>query len=186
MKTMLTQAIRLTLICLVVFSGLYTAIVWGMAQAVPGSGKGETVSGNGHTYYANIGQSFTQDKWFNSRPSAVDYNAAGSGGSNKGPSNPEYLAVVQGRIDTFLINNPEISKKDIPADMVTASASGLDPDISVAGAKIQIKRIAKARNIPQKKLISLIDDTTTKPLLGVLGPQKVNVLKLNLALQQLK
>jgi len=89
----------------VFFSGLYTVIMLGIARIVPNGGKGNTISQNGKIYYDNIGQNFTEDKYFNSRPSTVGYNAAGSGGSNKGATNPEYLAVVQARIDTFMVHN---------------------------------------------------------------------------------
>lgn len=186
MKNIFIQALKLTVVCLIFFSGIYTLIILGIAQLAPNHGKGEVITDNGKTYYANIGQSFTQEGYFNSRPSAVAYNAAGSGGSNKGASNPEYLAEVQKRIDTFLILNPGINKKDIPADLVTASGSGLDPNISVQGAKVQVKRIAKARGIEASKLEVLIKEQTEQPLLGVLGPQKINVLKLNIALNKLK
>src|SRR5437879_2650697 len=90
--------------------------------------------------YENVGQKFTKDKYFWVRPSAVDYNAAGSGGSNKGPSNPDYLKQVQDRIDTFMVHNPTVKKSEVPAEMVTASGSGLDPDISPAGAAVQSVR----------------------------------------------
>lgn len=186
MKNIFIQALKLTVVCLIFFSGIYTLIILGIAQLAPNHGKGEVITDNGKTYYANIGQSFTQEGYFNSRPSAVAYNAAGSGGSNKGPSNPEYLAEVQKRIDTFLILNPGIDKKDIPADLVTASGSGLDPNISVQGAKVQVKRIAKARGIEASKLEALIKEQTEQPLLGLLGPQKINVLKLNIALNKIK
>ncbi|RWW91690.1 K(+)-transporting ATPase subunit C [Flavobacterium cerinum] len=186
MKNTFIQALKLTIVCLIFFSGIYTLIILGIAQLAPNQGKGEVITDNGKTYYANIGQSFTQAGYFNSRPSAVAYNAAGSGGSNKGPSNPEYLAEVQKRVDTFLILNPGIDKKDIPADLVTASGSGLDPNISVQGAKVQVKRIAKVRGIEASKLDALIKEQTEQPLLGVLGPQKINVLKLNIALNKIK
>lgn len=186
MKTTFFQALRLTLLCIIAFSGIYTFIVWAIAQAAPGSGSGNKITANGTSYYSNIGQSFTGNQWFNSRPSAVAYNAAGSGGSNKGPSNPEYLAEVQKRIDTFLQLNPGIDKKDIPAGLVTASGSGLDPHISVKSAQIQVKRIAKVRDISEAELYSLIARHTEKPLAGVFGPEKINVLKLNLALSTLQ
>ncbi len=127
MKSNIFPAIKLTFVCLVFFMGIYTLAVYGIAQFAPNQGKGEIISSNGNTYYSNVGQSFTDDKYFNSRPSAVGYNAAGSGGSNKGPSNPDYLSEVQARIDTFLIHNPGIDKSEIPSDLVTASGSGLDP-----------------------------------------------------------
>jgi len=136
--------------------------------------------------YANIGQKFSVDKYFWSRPSAVNYNAAGSGGSNKGPSNPDYLKDVQAKIDTFMVHNPGINKSEIPADMVTASGSGLDPNISTQAAMVQVKRIAKTRNIPEDKINQLVESKIEKPLIGMFGPEKINVLKLNIALDQLK
>lgn len=158
----------------------------GIAQISPNRGKGNTISQNGKTYYSNIGQNFTEDKYFNSRPSAVSYNAAGSGGSNKGATNPEYLAVVQARIDTFMVHNQGVKKSNIPVELVTASGSGLDPNISVEGAKIQVKRIAKVRSISEEKLLQLIESQTEKPLFGLFGTSKINVLKLNLALENSK
>ena len=184
MKTNIFSAIRLTLFCALFFSGIYTVAILGIAKLTPNRGKGNIITQNGKTYYSNIGQLFTQDKYFNSRPSAVDYNAAQSAGSNKGPSNPTYLAEVQARIDTFMVHNPEINKTDIPSDLVTASGSGLDPHISVEGAKTQVKRIAKVRrNISEEKLLQLIDNQIESPLFGLIGTSKINVLKLNLALE---
>ena len=186
MKTNIFPAIKLTALTLVFFAGVYTAVIWGVAQVAPNGGKGEVVTVNGKRFYANVGQTFTEDKYFNSRPSAVDYNAAGSGGSNKGPSNPEYLATVQARIDTFLVHNPSIKKKDIPVELVTASGSGLDPDISSKAALVQARRIASARKVTQESVEQLIAKNTEAPLLGMFGPEKVNVLKLNIALDQIK
>ncbi|UFH57090.1 K(+)-transporting ATPase subunit C [Spirosoma sp. KNUC1025] len=187
MKTHIGPAIRLTLVMLVLLVIIYPLVVAGIAKLAPGAGKGETVTVNGKVVgYKLIGQKFTEDRYFNSRPSAVDYNAAGSAGSNKGPSNPEYLKTVQARIDTFLVHNPGIKKADIPAELVTASGSGLDPDLSPAGAKIQVARIAKIRNLPAERLNQLVDEHTEGPLLGIFGPSKVNVLALNVALDQAK
>jgi len=185
MKNTFLQTLKLTLICIVCFSGIYTAVIYGVAQVMPNRGKGEIISANGKTYYANIGQQFKSEGYFVGRPSAVAYNAASSGGSNKGPSNPEYLADVQKRIDTIFSKNPSVAKKDIPAEMVTASASGLDPDISVLSAKLQMKRIARVHNIKVSELETLIENHTDKPLLGLFGPEKINVLKLNIALDQI-
>ena len=110
----------------------------------------------------------------------------GSGGSNKGPSNEEYLGVVQARVDTFLVHNPGVKKADIPVELVTASGSGLDPDISEKAALVQVERIAKVRNVPAQQLQQLVKEHINGPLLGLFGPAKINVLKLNLALDQLK
>ncbi len=186
MKTNILPALKLTLVCLIFFSGIYTIIILGAAQLAPNKGKGEIVIVNGKTYYANIGQKFTDDKYFYSRPSAVDYNAAGSGGSNKANSDAEYLAMVKSRIDSFMVHNPEVNKADIPSEMVTASGSGLDPHISVQGANVQIKRIAKIRNIPEANIKELVVANTEGALLSLFGPEKINVLKLNLALDNLK
>jgi potassium-transporting ATPase KdpC subunit len=187
MKKYFWPSLKLTLVFIVICAVLYPLLIAGIAKFSPGGGKGETVSVNGKVVgYANIGQKFTEDKYFWGRPSAVDYNAAGSAGSNKGPSNPDYLKLVQDRIDTFLVHNPGIKKEEIPAELVTASGSGLDPDLSPAAAKIQAKRIAAVRNLDEAAITGLIDKQTEKPLLGIFGPAKVNVLKLNIALDKLK
>lgn len=187
MKTHIGPAIRLTLVMLVLLVVIYPLLVAGIAQLAPGKGKGETVAVNGKVVgYKLIGQKFTEDRYFNSRPSAVDYNAAGSAGSNKGPSNLDYLKTVQARIDTFLVHNPSIRKADIPAELVTASGSGLDPDLSPEGAKIQVARIARVRGISAERLNQLVDQQTEGPLLGIFGPAKVNVLALNVFLDQEK
>ena len=174
------------MITVLFFSGVYTAVIWGVAQLAPNHGKGEVITAHGKMYYANIGQTFTEDKYFYSRPSAVGYNSAGSGGSNKGPSNPEYLQTVQARIDTFLVHNPGVDKKDIPVELVTASGSGLDPDITSKSALVQVKRIAEIRKVSEKTVEQIIAQNTEGPFLGVFGPEKINVLKLNIALDDLK
>ena len=186
MKENIFPAIRLTLVCLLLFSGIYTLVIWGFAQAAPNKGRGDIITENGRTYYSNIGQKFTDDRYFYSRPSAVDYNAAGAGGSNKGPSNPDYLAVVQARIDSFLVHNPGVAKADIPSDLVTASGGGLDAHIWVQAAKVQIQRIAKLRGIAPANLQQLILSHTENPLWGLLGTERINVLQLNIALDNLK
>ena len=186
MKTNIFPAIKLTALTLIFFSGVYTAIIWGVAQLAPNGGKGEVITVNGKKYYTNIGQTFTEDRYFYSRPSAVGYNSAGSGGSNKGPSNPDYLTTVQARIDTFLVHNPGVDKKDIPVELVTASGSGLDPDITSKSALVQVKRIASIRKVSEERLQQLIAKNTEGPLLGMFGPEKINVLKLNIELDQLK
>lgn len=187
MKKYIWPSLKLTLVFIVLCSVLYPLLIAGIAKISKGGGKGETVEVNGKVVgYANIGQKFTEDKYFWSRPSAVDYNAAGSAGSNKGPSNPDYLKLVQERIDSFLVHNPGVKKEEIPAELVTASGSGLDPDLSPYGAKVQAKRIAAIRKIDEATIISLVDKQTEKPLLGFIGPAKVNVLKLNIELDKLK
>lgn len=187
MKQNLLPAIRLTLVCIVFFIGIYSLLILGAARAATGKGKGETVTVNNQVVgWKLLGQKFTDDKYFQSRPSAVDYNAAGAGGSNKGPSNPEYLKQVQERIDSFLVHNPTVKKADIPSDLVTASGAGLDPDISPEGAKVQVSRIAAVRKIPVEKINALVEKSTQAPLAGLFGTKKVNVLQLNIELDKLK
>lgn len=186
MKKHIAPAIRLTIVFVILTAVVYPLVVAGIAKLAPGGGAGEQVIVKGKVVgYTRIGQQFTQDRYFNSRPSAVDYNAAGSAGSNKGPSNPDYLKTVQARIDTFLVHNPGVQKADIPAELVTASGSGLDPDLSPAGAKIQVARIARVRGIAADRLNQLVDAHTKGPLLGIFGPPTVNVLALNVALDAL-
>jgi potassium-transporting ATPase KdpC subunit len=187
MKQNILAAIRLTLVCILFFMGIYTLLILAGAQLAPGKGKGETIMVNNKVVgWKLLGQKFTDDKYFWSRPSAVNYNAAGAGGSNKGPSNPDYLKTVQDRIDTFLVHNPGVEKEEIPSDLVTASGAGLDPHISVQGAYVQADRIAKARNIPTNKIKALIESHIEQPLAGLFGTQRVNVLQLNIDLDNLK
>jgi K+-transporting ATPase ATPase C chain len=187
MKKYILPSIKLTLFMVPVLAVLYPALIAAVSKTAPGRGKGRTVTVNNKVVgYENVGQNFTEDKYFNGRPSAVNYNAAGSGGSNKAISNPDYRQTVQERIDTFLVHNPGIRKEDIPAELVTASGSGLDPDLSPAAALIQVKRIAAVRHLSATKLMALVSDHTERPLMGVAGPAKVNVLQLNIALDTLK
>lgn len=187
MKKFLMPSLKLTLVMIILCSVIYPLIVAGIAKMAPGQGKGVTLTQNGKVVgYERVGQNFTDAKYFSGRPSAVDYNAAGSGGSNKGPSNPEYLQTVKDRVDSFLVHNPDVSKEEIPTDLITASGSGLDPDISVAAAKVQVKRISIIRGLAVAEIEKLISYHTEKPLAGLFGPEKINVLKLNLALDNLK
>jgi len=177
MKKYLLPSLRLTAVLLVLLCILYPLFIAAVAKLAPGGGDGVTVSYKGKVVgYENIGQGFKSDKYFQPRPSAVGYNAAGSGASNKGPTNPDYLKSVQAAIDTFMVHNPGVNKADIPAELVTASGSGLDPDLSPEGAKIQVKRVAALRHISEQDLMKLVEEHTEKPLL----------LKLNIALDEIK
>ncbi len=187
MKTYILPSLKLTVVLIIICAAMYPLLIAGVAKMTPGGGDGVTISLDGKVVgFENIGQKFTDAKYFWGRPSAVDYNASGSCGSNKGPSNPDYLAVVQARIDTFMVHHPGISKSQIPAEMVTASGSGLDPNISVNAAKVQVKRVATNRSISEAILNELIVECTETAFLGLLGPEKINVLKLNIKLDQLK
>ncbi len=177
--------VTFTILTVILFGALYPAVIWGIAQFAPNNGKGETISVNGKVVgYQKIGQKFDKTNYFWGRPSSIDYNAAGSAGSNKGASNADYLDQVQKRIDTFLIVHPYLKKSDIPSEMVTASGSGLDPNISPQGALIQVKRIAEARKLEEEKVKALVEKMSNKPT--VMGTETVNVLELNIALDKLK
>ena len=185
MKKYILQSIRLTLVLMVLLCVIYPLVIGFAGKFSKGEGGGEKITREGKVVgYALIGQSFTNPEYFWGRPSAVGYNATGSGGSNKGPSNPDYLKDVASRIDTLLKYHPGLNRSDIPADLVTASGSGLDPNISPEGASIQIKRVASYRKLNEKQVKYLIEQNTQKPLLGLFGPASVNVLKLNLVLDE--
>ena len=164
------------------FVVLYPMLLLGIAQFAPNKGRGETVTKDGRVVgYSLVGQSFTADKYFYSRPSAVNYNASGSGGSNKGPSNPEYLQQVRGRLDSFLVHNPGVEKGGVPVDLITASGSGLDPDISPRGAEVQIARVARVRGLSEGVVRDLVKRHTYIPFVGM---PVVRLLGLNLDLER--
>jgi K+-transporting ATPase ATPase C chain len=177
--------LKFTALMVVLFAVIYPLAIYGIAQFAPNKGKGETISVNGKVVgYQKIGQKFDKSNYFWGRPSAVDYNAAGSAGSNKGPSNPDYLALVQKRIDTFMMVHPYLKKSEIPSELVTASGSGLDPNISPEGALIQVKRVAKERKLSEDKVKALVESKINTPT--VMGTSTVNVLELNVALDELR
>ncbi len=176
-----------TFLCMILLSVAYPLLISGVGKLAPGHGKGRTISYEGKTVgFAQEGQQFTANNYFWGRPSAVNYNGAGSGGSNKGPSNPDYLKEVEARIDTFLLHHPYLDRKAVPAEMVTASGSGLDPHISPKAAEVQIKRVAQETGLKEQDLRLLVKTHTGTPLLNVLGPKTINVLELNLALKNLQ
>jgi len=183
MKKNIIISLKLTGLLILICAGIYPLFIAGIGKLAPGDGEGIKLHSNDRIVgYSNVGQRFTSDEYFQGRPSAVDYNGAGSGGSNKSAGNKEYLQVVQERIDTFLAHNPDIKKTDIPSELVTASGSGLDPHISAEGARVQIARIAKARSLNAETLQKLVDDHTEE---NGFGPKLVHVLKLNIALDKI-
>jgi K+-transporting ATPase ATPase C chain len=172
----------LTLLCGV----LYPAAVTGIGRAVfPHQAGGSLIEANGKTIGSTlIGQPFSAPGHFWGRPSAtapMADNAAGSGGSNQGPTNPALLDAVKARVDALKALDPG-NGAPIPVDLVTASASGLDPEISVAAAEYQAARVAAARGLPVEQVRALIARYRQDPVLGFLGEARVNVLALNLAL----
>jgi potassium-transporting ATPase KdpC subunit len=187
------------LVALTLITGLvYPLAMTGIAGLIfPRQAQGSLIERDGKVVGSElIGQVFTSDKYFHGRPSATTapdpkdatktvpapYNAANSGGANLGPSNKALVDRVQGDIDALKKENPSTP---IPADLVTTSASGLDPHISPEAALFQVPRIAKARNLPENRLRQLVDDSTEGRFLGFLGEPRVNVLLLNLALDRI-
>ena len=128
-----------------------------------------------------IAQKFARAEYFQPRPSAVDYNAASTGGSNYGPSNPDHLKAVHERLDA-LTAQERATASQVPSEMVTTSGGGLDPDIPPTAAQLQAPRVAQARGVPLERVRALIDQYTKPPTWGFLGRARVNVLDLNLAL----
>jgi K+-transporting ATPase ATPase C chain len=172
----------LSILCGVV----YPAVVAGIGSvAFPHQAAGSLVQAGGKTVGSSlIGQAFTSPRYFWGRPSAtapMPNNAAGSGGANQGPTNPALVDAVKGRIDALKAADPS-NHAPIPVDLVTASASGLDPEISLAAAEYQVGRIAQARNIAPQQVRALIDAHRQERVAGLFGEPRVNVLALNLAL----
>jgi K+-transporting ATPase ATPase C chain len=174
----------LTLICGVAYPLAVTGIG---AAAFSAKTAGSLVQAGGKEVGSTlIGQSFSSPKYFWGRPSAtgpMPNNAAGSSGSNQGPNHPALLDAVKGRIDVLKAADPS-NTADIPVDLVTASASGLDPEISVAAARYQASRIAAARKLPAKQVLALIERHQIAQVFGFFGEPRVNVLALNMALDQ--
>ena len=188
MLSNLLKSLKLTLMFCVLFSVGYIFVLWLFAQVFgANNGNAEVVELNGKVVgAANVGQTFTKDIYFWGRPSCAGdgYDAGSSGGSNKGPSNPEYLAEVETRIDSFLVHHPYLKRSEVPAEMVTASGSGLDPEISPRAAYAQAQRVAEARNMSLEQVMAIVNQQVEGPAFGLFGPATVNVLKLNVALEK--
>jgi K+-transporting ATPase ATPase C chain len=184
----LLPALRMLIVLSVLTGIVYPYLVTGIAQvAFPRAANGSLIVDNGKALGSNlIGQPFDDPKYFWSRPSATSpqpYNAAASSGSNQGPRNPALANAVTGRIKVLREADPD-NNAPVPVDLVTASGSGLDPDISVAAADYQIHRVAKARGLSEDKVRALVADNTNGRTFGILGEPRVNVLKLNLSLDR--
>ncbi len=185
MKNNFIQAFLLTVGLLLILCIGYPLLIWGSAQLSYNQGNGFVLKKSNNCYYENIGQQFTMDKYLWSRPSDSEFKTFLSGGSHKGWSNISYLKMVEDRLVVFLKKNPSVKREEVPIDMITASGSGIDPDISLQAARVQITRIAKARGIDESLVAEVIESQTEKAFLGIFGPAKVNVLKVNLALNVL-
>jgi len=184
------RALRAVLVLGLLTGLVYPLVITGIAQlTMQDKADGSLVRVNGKVVgSSSIGQLWEGEEWFHGRPSAIDYDASTSSGSNLGPNSQDLSDLVTERADSVLElegpYNQGLTIADIPADLLTASASGLDPHISVAAAELQAPRIAEVRGLSLEQVRSLIDDHTEGPTLGFLGEERVNVLELNLALAQ--
>jgi K+-transporting ATPase ATPase C chain len=188
MWSLLAPAFRITLVLTALTGLVYPAVVTGVAQVVfPAQAHGSLVRAGGRVVgSALIGQNFTRPEYFHPRPSAAGasgYDATASSGSNYGPTSQKLMDRVKASIAQYRRENPGYSGP-IPADAVTASASGLDPHISPANAEIQVARVARARHVDPAEVRALVKQYTERPWLGFIGEPRVNVLQLNLALDR--
>ena len=186
LRPMLVTFLALTLLTGVFYPLLTTAI----AQAIfPAQAAGNLLERDGHPVGASlIGQNFSAPGHFWGRPSATSpqpNNGLASGGSNLGPLNPALTEAVKGRVDALHAADPD-NTSPVPVDLVTASASGLDPHISLAAAQYQLARVARAQHMPVETVQALIDRATQRPAIGVLGDPVINVLQLNIALDSMQ
>lgn len=200
----LKSAVILTVILMVLCSVVYPAVLTGISQLLfPKQANGNLIMVDGEAVGSElVGQNFTEDFYFKGRPSSVNYNTyteedlipdeegntayggVSSGTYNYGASNPALAERVEASIEEFLAANPTVKKEDIPADLMTASGSGLDPHISIESARIQVPAISEASGLTEEELNQMIDENTEKKVLGVFGEDKVNVLKLNLSVAE--
>lgn len=190
MTNILRPAIVMFTVLTLVTGVAYPLVVTGAAQSLfPAQAGGSLIQRDGKVVGSSlIGQNFSDPKHFWGRPSAtgpMPYNASASSGSNQGPLNPALVDAVKGRVEALKAADPG-NTDQVPVDLVTASASGLDPHISPAAARYQVARVAKARGLAPEKVQALVGQYTEQPLLSFLGEAQVNVLQLNLALEALR
>ena len=189
-RNQIKPAIVMTIVLTVLTGFIYPAVVWGIAQiAFPAQANGSLVMRGGHPIGSTlIGQNFSQDRYFHPRPSAAGdkgYDATNSGGSNLGPTNQALIDAVRARVSAVSKEDAPIASGGVPADLVTASGSGLDPEISPAAAELQVARVARTRGIGEDAVRAVVRQNTRQRWAGVLGEPGVNVLELNLALDDL-
>jgi K+-transporting ATPase ATPase C chain len=182
----LKRGLLYTIVTMALFGGAYHALLWGIGRvAFPRQAEGSLIRREDGTIIGSslIAQKFTRSEYFHSRPSGVDYNAASTGGTNYGPSNPDHLQAVRERLDAFAAQEG-IAASEVPSEMITASGAGLDPHIPPRAAELQAARIAAARGATEDRIRDLIRAHTKQPALGIFGRSRVNVLELNLALDE--
>jgi len=185
----ISTAIRMTIVLTLLTGVVYPLVVWVIGQFLfPVQANGSLVAREHKVVgSALIGQNFADPKYFHSRPSAAGdkgYDATSSGGSNLGPTNKSLIDTVRGRVKDVLAQNPGMTASQVPIDMVTASGSGLDPEISPAAAELQIPRVAQARGLNPEQVRAMVLALTRPRWAGIFGEPGVNVLFLNLSLDQ--
>ncbi len=199
------QSVVVTLVLLLLCGFLFPVVLSGISAVIfPSQAKGNLIYVDGEAVGAkNVGQDFTEPYYMKGRPSAYNYNTyyedekgnqyyndgsefagVGSGSNNYAPSNPELAKRVEADIKEFLKANPDVKKEDIPADLLTASGSGLDPHITPESARIQIPALAEASGLSEEELEQIVEDNTTGKTLGIFGEETVNVLGVNLDIAQ--
>jgi potassium-transporting ATPase KdpC subunit len=185
----LNVAIRMTIVLTVLTGLIYPIAMTAVARVVfPSQAEGSLLTRNGQVVGSSlIGQRFGAPGYFHSRPSAAGekgYDASASSGSNLGPTNKALIEAVKSRLKAVIEENPGATPGQVPIDLVTASGSGLDPEISPAAAEIQIARVAKARGVSEEQVRKLVEQSTTGRWMGILGEPGVKVVQLNLALDE--
>ncbi len=186
MLTEIKRGALFTLVAMVLFGGLYHAVLWSIGRvAFPAQAEGTLIRRSDGAVVGSrlIAQRFSRPEYFLPRPSGVDYNAASTGGTNYGPSNPDQLKSVKSRLDVVTARERTTPDR-VPSEMLTASGAGLDPDIPPEGAHLQAARVARARGVPVERIEDLIRAHVETPALGFLGRSRVNVLELNMALDE--
>lgn len=181
-------AIRISLVFIVLCGIVYPLVCTGLAQALfPGHANGSLLENDKGEIVGSelIGQKFTAPNYFHGRVSSIDYKAEASGSNNYAPSNPDLLKRTEESIEEWKQNNPDAPISRLPIDLITNSASGLDPHISPESARVQVPRVSKSTGLSADRLNELIDANTEGRDLGIFGEPRVNVLKLNLALDGL-
>lgn len=184
--SVLRPSIGLILVGFLIAGVLYSAISVSIAQLIfPKQANGSVIELDGKIIGSSlVGQNFVSEQYFHGRPSAVSYNVDGMAGSNLAISNPDLQAQIKERTVRFAQNN-HITEQHVPNDMVTASGSGIDPDISPESAFLQVKRVAQQRHLPEQQVRDLVQQQIQPAQFGMYGQARVNVLQLNLALDQL-
>jgi K+-transporting ATPase ATPase C chain len=180
------QGILFTVVTMVLLGGVYHLLFWGIGQALFASqAEGSLIRRADGTIVGSslIAQNFKRPEYFHPRPSGVDYNAASTGGTNYGPSNPDHLKAVQERLDA-ITKEESVAASQVPSEMVTASGGGMDPHVPPNAAELQAARVASSRKVDVGRVRELIAAHTEPPTFGFLGRARVNVLELNLALDE--